>query len=139
VLIYNILQFPVRNDDYLEDEERGQSGDGTTFILGFSPTLKFRSVAKEPRIDLKIGIDGWTKMYSRKQYTRGYRTGDEIDEGHGNALTESGSENMPSENDPIEDTALHYKLQGFVGATIGHPALRSLSMDITAHYESDFV
>lgn len=139
LLVYNILQFPVKSEGYLEEEERGYSGDGTAYILGFSPTAKFRSVMQVPRVDLKVGFDGWTKMYSRKQYTKDYRTAsfDEADEGHGNALTNN-DPNSSSDIEPIEDTALHYKLQGFVGASFGHSALRSMSIDLSTHYESDF-
>ena len=130
LLVYNIVQFPVRNPDYLHDEEREEEhGDGTTYIFGVSPTARFRSVMNVPKIDLKFGLDGWTKMYSRKQYTGEYIVDDEGD-GHGSALT--------SNEEEIEDTAMHYKLQGFGGASFGVAALRDVLLEVTTHYQSDF-
>jgi hypothetical protein len=136
LLVYNILQFPVRNDDYLEEEERGYTGEGTTYIFGVSPTVKFRSLMQVPRIDVKFGFDGWTKLYSRKQYTNEYTYDYEDEERRGAALTDDGQEAADQED--IEDTAMHYKLQGFVGTTLAHASLRDLSVDLTTHYESDF-
>lgn len=129
-LVYNIVQFPVRNSDYRADEEREEdNGDGTTYIFGMSPTMRFRSVMQVPRIDLKFGLDGWTKMYSRKQYTGEYIVEDE-GEGYGSALTTNEEE--------IEDTAMHYKLQGFAGMSFNTLALRDFLLEVTTHYQSDF-
>ena len=130
LLVYNIVQFPVRNPDYMHDEEREEEhGDGTTYIFGMSPTVRFRSVMQVPKIDLKFGMDGWTKMYSRKQYTGEYIVEDEGD-GHGAALTTNDEE--------IEDTAMHYKLQGFAGASFNMLALKDVLLEVTTHYQSDF-
>ncbi len=130
LLVYNIVQFPVRNPDYMHDEEREEEhGDGTTYIFGISPTMRFRSVMQVPKIDLKFGMDGWTKMYSRKQYTGEYIVDDEGD-GHGSALT--------SNEEEIEDTAMHYKLQGFAGASFNLLAIKDVLLEVTSHYQSDF-
>jgi len=131
LLAYNILQFPVRNPDYLADEEREEDyGDGTIYIFGVAPTAKFKSVMQVPRIDLIFGLDGWTKMYSRKQYTGEYRVSDE-GEGHGAAL-------VATNNEEIEDSAMHYKLQGFAGASFNTAALRDILLELTTHYQTDF-
>ncbi len=130
LLVYNIVQFPVRNPDYMHDEEREEEhGDGTTYIFGISPTMRFRSVMQVPKIDLKFGMDGWTKMYSRKQYTGEYIVDDEGD-GRGSALT--------SNEEEIEDTAMHYKLQGFAGASFNLLAIKDVLLEVTSHYQSDF-
>ncbi len=130
LLVYNIVQFPVRNPDYRHDEEREEAhGDGTTYIFGMAPTMRFRSVVQAPKIDLKVGLDGWTKMYSRKQYTGEYSVDDEGD-GHSAALTTNEEE--------IEDTAMHYKLQGFAGGSISMAAVKDVMLEITTHYQSDF-
>lgn len=130
LLVYNIVQFPVRNPDYQVDDERENLGDGTIYIFGASPTLKFRSVMQVPRIDLKIGADGWTKLYSRKQYT-GINAMDEDEDGHGAALT-------GAENEEIEDTAMHYKLQSFAGMAFNVSSFRTVDFELTTHYQSDF-
>lgn len=130
LLVYNIIQFPVRNPDYQVDDERENLGDGTIYIFGTSPTVRFRSVMQVPRIDLKIGADGWTKLYSRKQYTGVYSV-DENEDGHGAALTETSGEE-------IEDTAMHYKLQSFAGMAFNYSGFRMVDLELTTHYQSDF-
>jgi hypothetical protein len=88
------------------------------------------------RLDVKAGLDGWTKLYSRKQYTSTYyqAENDDTDDEH---MTLVGGDSGTT-GEPIEDTAMHYQGEALGGLSFTPAYLHGFKGEVTAHYLSKF-
>ena len=96
---YNLVKLPFeKNDsqteiddesseDNLELKESG-SEDGTTYIIGFEPNLRFKLSNMSNNFKFRLNTNVWTKLFSRRQYISDYE--DEFD--NELALTETQKE-----------------------------------------------
>jgi hypothetical protein len=138
LLQYNFVQLPVRESNTskktAEEESVDEYNPSTVYTVGIAPTVKFPVNYNGTKIEFKLGADGWTRLYSRKQYVEGenYRYEEEEDD---NRLALS----TPTEDDePIEDYATHYQAQEFAGFVLSPAIARSFTTEATAHYHSRF-
>ncbi len=133
VLEYNLIQMPYRQT--VVDPETDEGGEsGTVAMLGFAPAAKLPLAGFGAKWELKTGGDGWTKVYSKRQYTGSYRESDrDYDDGHdGLALTDGTAQ------EPIEDTAMHYRLVASAGLTGAANALPALVSELSANHYTKF-
>jgi len=134
---YGIAQAPFSPGDQApvdrETEDRIDAGDeseGTAVSLGLTPLLKYPLAAGSGKLVFKTGVDAWTKMYSRRQYTTVKPDEDDRDR-LGLAPDESGEQE-------IEDYAQHYATEGMIGLGLWNANIPDLSADIGAFYETRF-
>jgi hypothetical protein len=141
VLLYNNLQFPVRESDrdpselrdtdrYERDSLRGI--DASVYTIGLAPIIKTETVANGQRIALRLGADAWTKMYSKPLYI------DESNQGDGDSLT---LVNDPDDqvDKPFEDRALRFVHQESLGLAWTPSFASSANLDLGAHIESRYL
>lgn len=137
VLQYNMVQLPVKTSATIpinEDEKYEMSLDpGAIYTIGLAPSAKFPFQALSSRFEVKGGLDGWTRMFSRRQFTSEYFVpqDDEVDDGGPFALA-------PTDSDPIEDYALHYRAQAMSGFSWSPLAFKEFSTEATLHMQSQF-
>lgn len=131
IIQYNLMQLPYRQT--VVDPETQEGGEmGTVALLGFSPSAKLPLAGLGAKWELKAGTDGWTKVFSRKQYTGITHDDDELDEGHLALAEGEGTEA------PIEDTSMHYRLVATAGITGAPAALPQLVSEISGNHYTKF-
>lgn len=134
VLQYNLIQMPYRQTAVdPETQEGGESG--TVTMIGFAPSAKLPLAGWGAKWELKAGGDTWTKVFSQRQYTDTYRESDrDYDESeHGVFSLTDGSA-----QEPIEDTAMHYRLVGSAGITAAANALPTLVTEFSGNHYTKF-
>ena len=134
VIEYNLVQMPYR--ETAVDPETDEGGEmGTVAMLGFAPAAKLPLSGLGAKWELKVGEDGWTKVYSKRQYTGSYRETDrDYDQnGHGGLSLTDGSSQTP-----IEDTAMHYRLVSAAGVTAAANALPALVTEVSVNHYTKF-
>jgi hypothetical protein len=149
LLQYNLVQLPYKKSDatnsdsidVANDEEKSSDEvDGTVYTLGLAPTAKWPMALGSSILELKAGIDGWTRLYSQRQYTGNYN--DEFDDEDGGrfSLDESAksSEAAGVKEEPIEDYAMHYQTQYMAGFAFKMGFFPDLSSEVTINHNSRF-
>ncbi len=134
LLQYTLIQLPYRETK--PDPETQEGGEmGTVVLLGVAPLIRMPIAGAGARWEPKLGGDLWTRLFSRRQYTGDYRQDgqgyDEDEEGH-LSLTDG------TVQEPIEDTALHYRSLVTTGVTMSPLALPELATELTANHFSKF-
>lgn len=136
LLQYNFVQLPVRrsntSDKPTEEDSSEAYNPATVYTVGLAPTVKFPVVSSGTRIEFKAGVDGWTRLYSRKQYVEGEQILDDEDEPSRFGLNAPAGEDQ----EPIEDRAMHYQGQGLAGIGLSPAFARSFNAETTGHYHS---
>jgi len=137
ILIYNMVQLPVRaaNSGATVEDEKDDYSASSVYMMGLAPTLKYPLIKGASRLDLKAGVDGWTRLYSRKQYTTSYSDADKEDEADDGRLGLNAAADGAA---PIEDYALHYQAQALAGVAFSPEFAHALNVETTAHYHSKF-
>lgn len=139
VLQYNFIQIPVRQSNTSQKQAESESVDeynpSTVYTVGLAPTFKLPVNYNGTKVELKTGADGWTRLYTRKQYVEGqsYRGEEEDDDGR-LALNQPKSD----QGEEMEDYAPHYQAQEFAGFVLSPAVLRTLTAEATGHYHSRF-
>lgn len=138
VLQYNLLQLPVKEAATAPVSEDDRSSEtqatrGTVYTIGLAPTFKVPVPVGSTRVDFKGGFDGWTRLYSRRQYVEGMS--DEDDEGRFGLSTGAAD---TGDQEPIEDYAMHYRSQILAGAAIEPSMTKGFTGELTAHHHSRF-
>lgn len=136
ILQYNLLQLPVKSEATVptNEDDRSydpQSSESTIYTFGIAPSFKFPIAAGSSRIDLKTGADAWTRLYSRRQYVEDTTYVADEDEGRLGLAAES-------DDEPIEDYAMHYRTQVLAGAAIEPGITKGFTTELTAHHHSRF-
>lgn len=138
LLQYNLVQLPVKQSATIpmSEDERAEAAldPGTVFTLGLAPSVKVPFVAFDSRFDLKAGLDGWTRMYSRRQYLSNAKQ--PADEDGGDDADPFALSTVDGE--PIEDGALHYRSQVMSGVGFAPSGFKPFTAEATAHYQSRF-
>lgn len=133
---YNLLQLPVKAQSTvpMNEDDRAETllDDSASYTFGLAPTGHLPFQAIQAKFDVQLGLDGWTRLYSRRQYTTDVRPADD-EEDDDLALTTA-----PEEQAPLEDTAMHYRSQAFGGIGLSPVNMRDLSTNVSAHYQSRF-
>jgi hypothetical protein len=140
ILQYNFVQLPVKESNTSKKQTEEELADAynpsTVYTVGLAPTLKLPTTYNGTRIELKTGADGWTRLYSRRQYVEGQdQLAYEDDEARSDdhlAL------NAPQEEEPIEDYAPHYQAQEFAGVVVSPAFARSFTAEASGHYHTRF-
>ena len=134
---YSIIQAPfnakTQSPSDLEAEERSTSvntSEGTAISLGITPLAKFPIALGSSKVVMKTGVDAWTKLYSRKQYTN-YQPDEEERNRLGLAPEDTGEKE-------IEDYAQHYGSEAMIGMGFWNATLPPLSIDLGAFYDTRF-
>lgn len=129
--IYTILQAPFNSGDQApadrDPDDRLDSGsvsEGTAVSIGLTPMAKYGFNTGGSKITFKVGADGWTKNYSRRQYTT-VRPDEDDRERLGLAPNDTGEQE-------IEDYAQHYGTEAMGGIGFWTSALPALSADLGA-------
>ncbi len=139
ILQYNFVQLPVRQSNtsqkQVEEESVDEYNPSTVYTVGLAPTFKLPVNYNGTKIELKLGGDGWTRLYSRRQYIEGESHRDEADDDDDRLALNTPSE---SGDEPIEDYATHYQAQEFAGVVLSPAVARSFTAEATAHYHSRF-
>lgn len=143
---YNTLLFPVKESDGEDSDQESKrdsfenrvgSAEGTTYILGVALVASNKSPVGDGWITPRLGLDGWTKMYSRKQYVSKEESvgrGDEREPRYSLAKTSNeGAE------DKIEDTALHYATQLFASIGFSPGFFNPLNFDLGVYFDNRFI
>jgi hypothetical protein len=134
LLQYNLIQMPY--DQTQQDPESDEdTKTGTVYTLGVAPTGRLPFNAGSTKIELKAGLDGWTRLYSRQQYVEGQELGAE-DEGDESRLGLDDAAEEPAE--PIEDYALHYRHEAMAGFSVQPGFLPGLTGEATTNYHSSY-
>ncbi len=138
IMQYNFVQLPVRESNtskkQAEEESVEEYNPSTVYTVGFAPTFKLPVNQNGTRIELKTGADGWTRLYSRKQYVEGQTYREEED-----GESERFELNAPTRSEePIEDFAPHYQAQEFAGFLLSPAVARALTIEGSGHYHSRF-
>ena len=140
VLWYNMVQVPVREADrdptefsdhdlYERDALRGI--DASVYTIGLAPVLKTEWHMAGGKFLVRLGADGFTKMYSKPLYV------DETNHtGNGVGLVEVGEAPVDKR---FEDRAMRYVHQESLAIGWTPSFAPSLSADIGAHYESRYI
>lgn len=147
LLEYNLVQFPIRAEasGAKPEDVTDDYSDATVTIVGLNPLVKIPIIAGDARFDWKVSADGWTKFYSRKQYTNRASAPDDDGE-HGHLYLSGGPEGRSkaaaeggtTQAEPIEDYALHYQTELMTGPSFSPAALRALTVETTIHYHSRY-
>lgn len=137
LLQYNIFQLPFdqRSQDENTSIEVDGSQAGSVYIFGLDPQLRAPLLASASKLSVKLGVDAWTKLYSRKQYTTNYSEPESDDIGKGSALTASDTKDV----EPIEDTQPHYDVLAYTGLNYDSEYFPNLSTELSVNYNSKFV
>ncbi len=136
VLQYNIVQVPFEEREQDPDAEVTSSDAGSIYTFGLAPTIKYPFMALDSQWKVKMGLDGWTKMYTRKQYTGQYEDGEYPDRGFG--LSQEEAKDGQVEAEPIEDIANHYELLSLFGLQVKPSYLPGLTAEATLNYSRKF-
>jgi hypothetical protein len=146
IMQYNIVQFPIREEaagPMAEDDKTDGFNAGVVYTLGLTPTVKWPIPTTAGKGEVKLGADGWTRVYSRRQYTEDYGPAfDGEDDGTGRdglGLAPEGEDAGPgTDAEPIEDYAPHYQAQVFAGGSFASTLVRGSLAEVTGHYHSRF-
>jgi hypothetical protein len=148
LLQYNFIQLPFEKPDEIdarreressEDEKTTDTVDGTIYTIGFAPTVHWPLALGASTLELKTGLDAWTRLYSRRQYTGDFT--DEMAEDDGEdrlGLDPEGSDPDGAEGEPIEDYAMHYQTQYMAGFAFKPSFVPGLTSELTANHNSRF-
>ena len=129
LLQYSILKTPLAERGGQRESEEDVKSDGTIFVFGLAPTIKYPIAVGTNKMRLKAGFDGWTRLYSRRQYTEEY----EVDE-----TSDHYSLSTSDEDKEIEDFAPHYYTQAMTGISFEPSSFDSFKAEITGNYSSIF-
>jgi hypothetical protein len=129
ILQYNLAQLPTRGADVDPENPDEQPKVGTIYTAGLAPSARYPTMFGAEKFEFKAGLDGWTRMYSQKQYTEEY-----------SYVGEDESRLALAQEDPetIEDTALHYRSQAMAGVGYSPSFWRAASLESTVNYHSRF-
>jgi hypothetical protein len=130
LLVYNIVQVPFEEREQDPESDAVSSEAGSIYTAGLAPTMKYPFMAFNSEWKLKMGIDGWTKMYSRRQYADSNE--DDIHHQDGFSVTST------EEDEPIEDFANHYELLSLVGIQLKPSYVPGLTTETTINYTRKF-
>jgi hypothetical protein len=141
LLQYNLLRMPVKSSATVtapDDEEKEQATESTMLLFGVAPVARLPLDFEHARVELKTGVDGWTRLYSRRQYTTTTPVPmDDPDDDHF-SLTDEGAPTTVGGGEPIEDYAMHYDLEGMTGFGVSPAFARGLLFEGTVHHHSRF-
>lgn len=132
---YSLVQLPIKTTDagINAEDEKDDYSESTVYTVGFMPMAKLPLISGASRLELKGGVDAWTRLYSRRQYVRSKPFDDEQDDDlHGYSLAPEG------DDAPIEDFALHYEAQALSGVAFSPAQLKAFSAEATVHYQNRF-
>jgi len=131
---YNIAQLPYR-ETRPDPESEETHAYGTVYTFGLAPSVKYPLRFGGLRVDMKLGLDGWTRLYSQPQYTDSYERQD-LDEEEGDGRL--GLAEGEVDEEPIEDSALHYRTLATSGFAFALDSAPSFTTELTANYQSRF-
>lgn len=129
ILQYNLAQLPTRGAEIDPENPDERPTVGTIYTAGFAPTAKYPLMLGAEKLELKTGLDGWTRLYSQKQYTEAYTYVGE---------DESRLALAQEDHEMIEDTALHYRSQAMLGLGYTPSFWRASALETTLNYHSRF-
>lgn len=133
VLLYNLVRVPFANEDEDREAEDEVLGTGTVYTIGFAPTLKYPITAAGYQWQPKTGLDLWTRLYSRPQYTTEYDLdGESPGDRDQFALDDSGDAK------PIEAYAPTYNGLYFVGLAVDPTSGKGAHAELSGYYKSVF-
>lgn len=141
VLWYNMIQVPVREADrdptefadhdlFERDALRGI--DSTVYTVGLAPVLKTEWHMMGGKYLIRLGADGFTKMYSKPLYIDDTNR----DGGSGVGLVDPGQDPVEKR---FEDRALRYVHQESFAVGWTPSFAPSFAADIGAHIESRYI
>jgi hypothetical protein len=139
LLQYNIVRLPFDEREQDPDVEDFEGADaGSIYIMGLAPTVKYPFIALNSEWKIKGGLDAWSKLYTRKQYT------EEYDQEFRDPVTDETrfrSVNVETDEDqePIEDYAMHGNLLTMVGFDFEPGLIHGFSSEATVNYNRKFV
>lgn len=134
ILQYSLFQLPYR--ETLPDPETQEGGEmGTVILIGLAPTAKLPLSGAGARWEVKAGGDAWTRLFSRRQYTDDYRA-----DGRSYGEDEEGRLFLTdgTEQEPVEDTNLHYRSLWTIGGTVSPNALPEIVSEVSANHFTRF-
>ena len=132
LLQYNTVQFPFEAREQDPEADVTSSEAGSVYTVGVAPMAKYPFTWFNSKWKWKAGVDGWTKMYSRKQYTGDYESENEDEEGR-LSLTSS-----KEEDESIEDFANHYENLAMLGLQVKPSLINGLMGEASATYQSEY-
>jgi hypothetical protein len=136
LLQYNTVKVPFQSEDKDPEAQEPILSEGSVYVFGLAPVVKAPFQAGATKITAKAGLDAWTKLYSRKQYTRGYDDGRTVEDEGRLGLVDTRPDT--AETGEIEDSALHYDGQTLAGVVVHPGFLPDLKAEWTGHYHSSY-
>lgn len=131
VLQYNLVRFPVGSPSEAEDHLKEDRADGTVYLAGAAPTLRYPWMIQGHRIAVKTGLDVWTKLYSRRQYTEDFDR-EPVKEEPRFALEDG------ERKQKIEDYAPHFDGDAMAGFAWVPAFATDFGTEATVHYRNRF-
>ena len=134
LLQYSLIKLPFRQQDPDPEAQEQEISVGSVFVIGLAPSLRLPIESRNIRYNLMFGVEAWTKLYSRKQYTDNQAT-EMSEENEGRLALASEQEN----SETIEDFAPHYNTQSLLGIQlIPFVLLPGLKLGLSSHYHTLF-
>lgn len=139
LLQYNVVQLPFEQREPDPDAPDDVLDAGSVYSVGAALTLKAPMHLGSTKLEPQLGFDGWTRLYSRKQYTSEYTEHrDGFDEGR-LGLKENGEANQDANHQgEIEDSALHYDQQVMLGFAVTPGILPQSQIELSGNHHSKF-
>lgn len=139
LMIYTNALFPVRatdldptefadGDRYDRDYRRAM--DATIITAGIAPNVKLETYTRIGRLFTRVGLDAWTRMYSKPLY---------IEEGDGSRALGLLDEGAPEVENRFEDRAMRYVHQESAAIGYAPSFLQRLEAEVAGYSETRFL
>lgn len=134
---YNQIKIPVEDLTTEDGDPLPRDQQGTIYVMGLNPELFYGTTAGPFRVIPRVGVDMWTKFYSRPQQVvvpeEEDFTGYERD-----AFSLVSYDQDDAETETIEDYANYYYNQAQVSIDVAPLTFSALSTEIGAYYHNAF-
>lgn len=135
---YNLVLLPFAATQSDPEALETEASQGSVYVVGVAPSFKLPWQSQMGTGLFRLGVDSWTKLYSRRQYTSDYQDDgeSELDQGRLSLSGQGSSDRAAPE--AIEDTAPHYDSQAMLGLAFSPASFAEWRMGITGHMHSSF-